>query len=186
MDLNEITTETGMREFTSNQRDTLVNDAREIRQIAGIVRNRIAETAIEGDKPGSARRRAAKIDRKFGQVARHLEKAAALCEAIDATHRREVLELPARRTKALEKKQQRRQVRALTRQKAHTLTQHTLAESAQHLAVDPRTDYPQTPTAAPQPVYNTPHPHAYAAPQGNTAPLQDFSAAFTGAFEETG
>lgn len=183
MDLNEITTPDGMREFTSNQRDTLINDARELRQIAGIVRNRIAETTIDGDKPGSARRRAAKVDRKFGQVARHLEKAAALCEAIDATHRREVLELPARRTKALEKKERRREAKALTRQKAHALTQRTLTESTQHLAVDPRTGYPQMPATAPQPVvYNSPHPQAYATAQANTAPLPDFGTVF----EETG
>jgi hypothetical protein len=178
MDLNEITTASGMRAFTSDQRDTLINDARELRQIALIIKNRLATTQIDGDKPGSANRRAKKVDKKFQQAITLLEKAAGVFEAIEGTHRREVIELPARRAAALAKKEQRDQRRALTREKAHALTAQTLTESAHHLAADPRTGYPQPPAAAPQVVYNTPHPHAYTSATAGSDPLGDFAHVF--------
>jgi hypothetical protein len=180
MDLNEITSATGMREFTSNQRDTLINDARELRQIAEIVKNRIAESTLDGDKPGAARRRATKVDKKFQQAIRLLEKAAGVCEAIEGTHRREITELPDRRAKALAKKQQRAEHRALSRQKAHALTRQSLAESAQQFAVDPRlaAQVPPMPATAPQ--YVNPHPGAYAAPAAERTPLADFADVFEG------
>jgi hypothetical protein len=172
MDLNEIATETGLRDFTSNQRDTVINDITEIQQIALIVKTCIAAQNIDGDKPFSARRRAHKVDRQFQQVARHLAKAAAKFEAINATYRREIVELPARRIKAVEKKERRQAMRALTRQKAHALTQQTLAESAQSLA-----GQGQPQAVQPQPVYT--NPQAYQFPTGNTAPLPDFADLFT-------
>ncbi len=183
MDLNEIATETGMRTFTGEQRDTLINDARELRQIALVVKNRISTTHVDGDKPGSASRRANKVDRKFQQVIRLLEKAAGICEAIEGVHRREVTELPARRAKALAKKQQREQHRALTRQKAHQLTAQNLTESAQQFSVDPRTGYPMPPTTQPTTVqYVHPNPHSYTGQATASEPLADF----TDVFESTG
>lgn len=185
MDMTELMTKKGMSGFKDEQRDTFVNDATELRQMGRIIYARIAQTEIDGDKPWSAKRRAAQVRGRFNRVAKLLEKAAAEVEAIDATYNRRVLELPERRAKAIERKNERREVRALTRQKAHALTTRTLTESAQHLAVDPRTAGQQPPAAAPQVVYNSPHPQAYATAPANTNPLPEFSEAF-GSFGETG
>ncbi len=185
MNLNEIATENGMRDWTSGQRDTVLNDIDEIERIALVVKACIAGEAIDGDKPLDAQRRSIKVNRQFKQAIRHLSKAAAKFESINSAYKREVVELPKRRENAQKRKDNRRQLRALTRQKAHALTQRTLTESAQHLAVDPRAAGQQPPAAAPQPQYVNPHPHAYATPQANTTPLPDFADAF-GNLEETG
>ncbi|MFI8792676.1 hypothetical protein [Streptomyces sp. NPDC055105] len=178
MDLNEIATETGMRSWTSDQRDTVFNDINEIQQIALIVKTCIAGQAIDGDKPFSAKRRANKVNRQFKQVIRHLTKAAAGFEAINATHRREIAELPSRRTKAVEKKERRAQLRALTRQNAHALVQRTIAEGAQGLAADPRLAGQAMPQSQPQPVYV--HPQAPSIPQSTRAPIPNFDELFKG------
>src|SRR5881392_1658080 len=182
MDMTELMTKKGMSGFKDEQRDTFVNDATELRQMGRIIYARIAQTEIDGDKPWSAKRRAAQVRGRFNRVAKLLEKAAAEVEAIDATYNRRVLELPERRAKALDQKQKRREARALTRQKAQALTQRSLTESAQHLAPDPRIAGQQPPAAAPPVVYNSPHPQAYATSQANTTPLTDFGTVF----EETG
>ncbi|GAA3152937.1 hypothetical protein ACFQ0X_43710 [Streptomyces rectiviolaceus] len=163
MDMTEMMTRDGCGEFSSGQRDTFVNDAAEIRQIGLIFKARIAQSKVEGDKPWSAKYRAYKVGKQFEDLARLLEKAAAKCEAVDATYSREVLDLPERRDKALEKKQQRKELRQLTRAKAQGVAAGTLTESARGLAADPRTTG-QTPTmpnaVQPEPQYV--HPHAYA------------------------
>lgn len=181
MDIEALMKKQGMRDFTDEQRDTLVNDAVQIRQLAQIIQARLAKTEINGDRTGAAPRRARKVTRQFEKVAKLLEKAAAGCEGINATYVHEVIELPDRRKKALAKKKERQQTRALTRAKAQEITAQTLSQSAQHLLADPRTAQPQMPaTAAPQPQYV--HPHAYTAQQTHQAPLADFSSVF----EETG
>lgn len=162
MDLNELMTPDGMGNFSSGQRDTFVTDATELRQMGRIVRARLSQTDIDGDKPWSARRRAAKVAGRFDRVAKLLEKAAAECEAIDATYGREVVDLPRRRAAALEKKDQRRSRRALTGKGAHALTQRTLAEAAQGMAADPR--LASQPMGMPQP------PPLYVSPQAPTLP----------------
>lgn len=109
MDIESLMSKQGMRDFTDEQRQTFTNDATQVRQLAQIVQVRLANTEIEGDRVGSAGRRARKVARKLSKVARLLEKAAAETEAVNAVYLREVLELPARRARELEKKQDRRQ-----------------------------------------------------------------------------
>lgn len=167
MDLTELMTRDGMRDFTSDQRDTFVNDANEIRQIGLIFRARIAQTKIDGDKRWSASLRARKVGRRVDHAVRLLEKAAAEMEALDATYVREVLDLPDRRTKASERKKERKELRELTRAKAQALTGRTLTESAQGLAADPRTTVPSA--TVPPPLYV--HPHAYTTPVATDDPL---------------
>lgn len=179
MDMTELMTQQGMSAFKDEQRDTFVNDADQVRQIGRVIRARIANTRIDGDKTWSAKRRAAKVGSRFDRVASLLEKAAAEVEAIDATYNREVLELPARRQRALDKKTERQQAKALTRQKAHELTERTLAESAHHLAADPRTLPAQPgmpPTVQPQPVYT--NPTAYQYPTTASDPLPEIADLF--------
>jgi hypothetical protein len=162
MDLTELMTPAGMGHFSSEQRDTFVTDATEIRQMGRIVRARLSQTEVDGDKPWSARRRAAKVAGRFDRLAKLLEKAAAECEAIDATYGREVVALPQRRAAALERRQQRRERRALTAKSAQALTQRTIAEVAQGLAADPRMagHIPAMPQTQPQ----------YVSPQAPTLP----------------
>ncbi|MFD9564382.1 hypothetical protein [Streptomyces sp. NPDC059994] len=178
MDLNELMTRDGMGGFSSGQRDTFVNDATEIRQMSRIVRARLAQTAIDGDKPWSARRRAAKVAGRFDRVAKLLEKAAAECEAIDATYGREVLDLPQRRATALAKKEQRREHKILTAQRAHALTQRTIAEATQGLVADPRAAGQQTGMPQAQPVYVS--PQAPPLPQPSNDPLPQIHELFKG------
>lgn len=108
MDIEQLMTHQGMRDFTDEQRDTFTNDATQLRQLAQIVQARLANTEIEGDRAGSASRRSRKVVRRMGKVARLLEKAAAETEAINAVYLREVLELPERRAREIERKEQRR------------------------------------------------------------------------------
>lgn len=179
MDMNELMTRDGVREFSGEQRDTFVNDATQLRQMGRIFKARIAQTEIDGDKPWSAKRRASKVAGRFDRVAKLLEKAAAECEAIDATYGREVLDLPKRRAEAIAKKEERRARKALTRQNAHALAQRTIAEGAQGLAVDPRLAGQTMPQAAqPQPVYV--HPQAPVIPQSTRAPIPAFDELFKG------
>jgi hypothetical protein len=109
MDIENLMTQKGMRDFTDEQRQTFTNDAVQVRQLAQIIQARLAHTEIEGDRTGSAGRRARKVSRKLSRVARLLEKAAAETEAVNALYVREVLELPARRARELENKENRRQ-----------------------------------------------------------------------------
>ena len=178
MDLNELMTPEGIGGFSSEQRDTFVNDATQIRQMGRIVRARLSQTEIEGDKPWSARRRAAKVAGRFDRVAKLLEKAAAECEAIDATYGRQVTQLPQRRANALAKKEQRRERKALTARKAHALTQRTLAESAQGLAADPRTAGQPVAMLQTQPIYVS--PQAPTLPQSSNDPLPQIHELFKG------
>ncbi|MEU6990355.1 hypothetical protein ABZ953_06790 [Streptomyces sp. NPDC046465] len=187
MDIGEMLTRDGMRDFTSDQRDTYVNDATEIRQLGLIFKARIGQTRIDGDKPWSAKRRAHKVGRRVDEVARLLERAAAKVEALDATYGSEVLDLPERRAKALARKQQRRDARELTRRKAQALTGRTLAESAAGLAADPRTEKNQAAPPMPQsppPVYV--HPHGFQQPPTGAfgEPLEDITSYFANDFPE--
>lgn len=170
MDMTELMTKQGMGTFKDEQRDTFVNDADQVRQMGRVIRARIANTCINGDKPWSAKRRAAKVGGRFDRVAKLLEKAAAEVEAIDATYNREVLELPARRQTALDKKAERQEAKALTRQKARALTERTLAESAHGLAADPRLLAGQPPATAPQPVYTNPAAYQFPTAAGDPIP----------------
>ncbi|MFF0009606.1 hypothetical protein ACFYQT_40130 [Streptomyces tibetensis] len=109
MDIEALMTQQGMRGWTDEQRDTWTNDAVQMRQLTQIIQARLANTQIDGDRTGSAGRRARKVSRKLARVARLLEKAAAETEAVNAVYVREVLELPARRARELEKKEQRKE-----------------------------------------------------------------------------
>ncbi|MFJ4473249.1 hypothetical protein ACIP2X_37945 [Streptomyces sp. NPDC089424] len=125
MDIEALMTQQGMRGWTDEQRDTFVNDASQVRQLAQIIQARLANSQIEGDRAGSAGRRARKVSKKLAKVARLLEKAAAETEALNAVYLREVVELPDRRSKELERKEQRRQRLGI----AVSSVQHRVANS---------------------------------------------------------
>ena len=164
MDIEALMTQQGMRTFTDEQRDTFTNDAVQVRQLAQIIQARLANTAIDGDRAGSAGRRARKVARRFGKVARLLEKAAAEAEAINAVYGREVLELPARRSRELERKEQRRQRLGIAAGAAPTAVAKSLTKTTNTLAgAQPPAGNPQVTAAQPQPKpqYVSPQPYTF-------------------------
>ncbi|MFH9426370.1 hypothetical protein [Streptomyces sp. NPDC017529] len=163
MDIDKLMSRPGMREYTTEQLATWVNDASQVRQLGQILQARLAAQQIEGDKPGSAKRRARKVGKRFNKVADLLQKAAAECEGLNEAYKRDVLDLPERRAKTLEKKQDRRQMRALAWAKARTVVDRSLTESA-HAIAAPETAHgqPATPpqAVAPPPQYVSPQPYS--------------------------
>ena len=156
MDMNNLFTEQGMRDATGEQRDTWVNDAVQIRQIAQIIQARVANTQIDGDSTGSASRRARKVARPWQQAARLLEKAAARMEAADALYQREVLELPDRRVKALERKEMRRHRLGIAAGGAQEAIASSLQQSTAALNGTAQVGNPQVTPASPQPQFVSP------------------------------
>lgn len=113
--IDALFTDAGLRAFTTAQRDQHMQDASQYAQLADIVRRRLEQTPIDGDKPFSARRRARKVARKMKRMERASRKAAASSEALYAAYVNHVLELPERRQIAADRKaarQGRRQVTA--------------------------------------------------------------------------
>jgi hypothetical protein len=176
VDIEQLMTEQGMRSFTDEQRDTFVNDAVQVRQMAQIIQARLANTRIEGDRTGSAGRRARKVSRRFGRVARLLEKAAAEAEAINAVYGREVLELPARRAAEVERKENRRQRLGIAAT-VEAAAQKSLAESA-HAFNGTQAGNPQVTPVQAAPQYVAPYPHQFAPAGGQPEPLENIADLF--------
>jgi hypothetical protein len=108
MDINELFTDAGMRATTSSWRDQHMEDARQYGQIADIIRRRVEQTPVDGDRWLSARRRAWKVFRQVRAMERASQKAAARAEALYVTYVNQVLELPERRELAAGRKEDRR------------------------------------------------------------------------------
>ncbi|WP_416519987.1 hypothetical protein [Streptomyces achromogenes] len=182
MDIEALMTQQGMRNFTDEQRQTFTNDATQIHQLAQIVHARLANTAIDGDRAGSAGRRARKVSRKLGKVARLLEKAAAETEAVNAVYLREVLELPARRARELEKKEQRRNRLGIAASSAQAVVAKSLTKTTNTLNGSPQVgEPPVTPAAQQAPQYVSPQPFTFPGQgAGQAQPLPNISELFPG------
>ncbi|MFH8873139.1 hypothetical protein [Streptomyces griseus] len=111
MDINALFTDEGLRAFTQTVRDQHVRDAQQYGQIADIVRRRLEQTPIEGDRWLSKRLRAWKVARQLKAMQKASGEAAAKAEALYATYVNEVLELPQRRAVAEAKRLERKQGR---------------------------------------------------------------------------
>lgn len=170
MDINALFEKDGMRDFTAEQRDTFMNDGQQLRQMQRIVQARLAQTALEGDRPGAAGRRARKMAKKFGKLAGLLEKAAAQCEAINTAYVHDVLELPDRRLKALEAKESRRQRLGIAANGAQEAVAQSLTKSAHALNGTP-VGNPQVTPVQDAPRYVNPHPYTFPAAGGQSQPL---------------
>lgn len=178
MDMDAVMTTQGMRNTTSEQRDTWVNDAVQIRQMAQIIHARVANTHIDGDKgQGPARRRAGKISRKWRRAARLVEKAAAEIEAANAVYVREVVELPARRATELERKDNRRQRLGIAAA-AEAAVAKSLEKSAHALNGGTPVGNPQVTPAQQAPQYVPPMPPAWPGSSGPAQPLPEISEMF--------
>ncbi|MFJ3594561.1 hypothetical protein ACIQUY_34795 [Streptomyces sp. NPDC090231] len=108
MDINALFTDEGLRAFTATVRDQHVRDAQQYGQIADIVRSRLEQTPIAGDRWMSKRLRAWKVARQLKAMQKASGEAASKAEALYATYVNEVLELPQRRATAEAKKLERK------------------------------------------------------------------------------
>ncbi|MGO1025675.1 hypothetical protein ACTOXX_34435 [Streptomyces rubiginosohelvolus] len=111
MDINALFTDEGLRAFTATVRDQHVRDAQQYGQIADIVRSRLQQTPIDGDRWMAKRLRAWKVARQLKAMQKASTEAAAKAEALYATYVNEVLELPQRRAVAEAKRLERKQGR---------------------------------------------------------------------------
>ena len=179
MDMNALMTEHGMRAWTENERDENINAATQLRQMAQIIKARLENTHIDGDRAGGghARKRARTVVRHLHRAARDLDKAAARIEAMNAVYQREVLELPARRAKELERKDLRRQRLGIAAAAAREHVGQSLTSSAHTLAGHTPVGNPQV-NAAQSAVQYT-NPHAFpSAPASQGAPLPNIGDLF--------
>jgi hypothetical protein len=170
MDIEALMTQKGMRDWTDGQRDTFTNDAVQVRQLAQIVQARLANTRIDGDGAGTSGRRARKVAKRLAKVARLLEKAAAETEAVNAVYVREVLELPDRRAKEVERKADRRQRFGIAASGLHAKTVNSLTASTHHLTGTPTPVNPQV-NAVPPVAYVNPQPHQFPGQNTTAQPL---------------
>lgn len=176
MDINALFEKNGMRDFTAEQRDTFMNDGQQIRQMQRIVQARLAQISLEGDRPGAAGRRARKMAKRFGKLAGLLERAAAQCEAINTAYVHDVLELPDRRLKAIEAKENRKQRLGIASTGAKAAIGESLARSVNSLNGVP-VGNPQVTPVEQAPRYVSPMPHQYTsagAPTEQLGNIADF------------
>ncbi|WP_143172647.1 hypothetical protein [Actinacidiphila paucisporea] len=113
MDINALFTDAGLRAFTDAQRDQHLTDATQYAQLSDIVRRRLEQTPIDGDRAVgnwsiSARHRARKVSRKLKRMERASRRAASSSEALYAAYVNHVLELPDRRERAALRKAERK------------------------------------------------------------------------------
>lgn len=108
MDINALFTDEGLRAFTATVRDQHVRDAQQYGQIADIVRRRLEQTPIEGDRWMAKKIRAWKVSRQLKAMQKASGEAASKAEALYATYVNEVLELPQRRAVAEAKRLERK------------------------------------------------------------------------------
>ncbi|ALC32319.1 hypothetical protein [Streptomyces sp. CFMR 7] len=108
MDINALFTDEGLRAFTATVRDQHIRDAQQYGQIADIVRSRLEQTPIDGDRWLSKRLRAWKVARQLKAMQKASGEAASKAEALYATYVNEVLELPQRRAVAEAKRLERK------------------------------------------------------------------------------
>lgn len=109
MDINALFTDEGLRAFTATVRDQHMKDAQQYGQIADIVRRRLEQTPIDGDRWLSKWFRARKVTRQVKAMEKASKGAASAAEALYATYKSEVLELPQRRAVAAARKAERKQ-----------------------------------------------------------------------------
>lgn len=183
MDMDALMTQQGMRDFTEGERDKWMNDASEIRQLAQIIQARLANTQVDGDSTGTAARRARKVTRPLRKVLRLLEKTAAEMEAFNAVYVRDVLELPDRRAKELDRKALRRQRLGIAASSAQEQITGSLKDTVNSLNGLPSTGNQQVTPLNQAPQYHTATPPSYAYP---APPAHQPAGNFTDQFPDLG
>ncbi|MFE4055572.1 hypothetical protein ACFXP3_04545 [Streptomyces sp. NPDC059096] len=143
MDINALFTDEGLRAFTATVRDQHVRDAQQYGQIADIVRRRLEQTPVEGDRWMSKKIRAWKVSRQLRAMQKASGDAASKAEALYATYVNEVLELPQRRALAEARKLERKSGR-------QAAVGSAVAKSLNKTAASLGTPQEQVPGAVPQ------------------------------------
>lgn len=133
MDINELFTQQGMRNATSAWRDQHMEDSRQYGQLADIIRRRLQQTPITGDRWYDKRLRAWRVARHARSMQRHSRKIAAQAEALDASFLNRVVNLPERRAVEASRKAEKKQQRAAN---AGAFVAKSLDKSARALAGD--------------------------------------------------
>jgi hypothetical protein len=173
MDINALFTDGGLRAFTDAQRDQHMEDARQYGQLADIIKARLQQTSVDGDRWLSARLRARRVARQVRAMEKASKAAASSAEALYATYVNQVLELPQRRELAAARKAQRKQQRSVS---AGEFVAKSLETSAtQLIGTVPETALPQAGGGAqylpPQPF---PFPMAAGSEGQPTRTISDF------------
>ncbi|TGB06545.1 hypothetical protein [Streptomyces sp. MZ04] len=177
MDIDRLMTQDGMREYTDGQRDQWASDVAGVETLTQVIEARLAQTVFEGDRPGAAKRRAKKVAKRLRKASQQVRKAAAEVEAANAVFNREVVELPARRTRQQEIKARRDEQRARLRGLAKLQVARALAESAHGFNTDPQ--QVTTPAAPPAPQQaQLLNPTPYAMPPAAGGPLGEITDQF--------
>lgn len=120
MDINKLFTEDGMRDFTNGQRDLHMEDASQYAQIGDVVRRRVQNMPIEGDRWTwwATKRRAWKVARQVRTMEKGAKLSATGAEGLYTVFKYEVLDLPERRESAELRRQERQDRRAVRKGRA--------------------------------------------------------------------
>lgn len=114
MEINQMFTESGMREATSAWRENHMSDGQQYAQVEQIIRARLRQDRIVGDRGAlSAKVRAWKVARHAKKLSRLAQRQAAECEALFGSFVNQVVRLPERREVEARLRDQKRQQRAI-------------------------------------------------------------------------
>lgn len=178
MDMSLFFDEDGLRDITSTWRDQHLEDGRQYGQIADVIKRRLEQQEIDGDGWLSARRRARKVSKQVKRMEKASREAAAAAEGLYATFVNQVVQLPQRRAKELERKEARRGRLGLPAG-VHGTVAKSLEKSAHALAHGtPPVGNPQVSTVQ-QPVqYTPPMPYTFPAAGQQAGPVPHISELF--------
>lgn len=176
MDMNQFFDKDGLRDITSTWRDQHIEDGRQYGQVADVVQRRLEQQSIDGDGAFSAKRRARKVSRQVRRMERHSRKAAAAAEGLYATFVNEVVELPERRAKEIERKANRRERLGIAAT-VEAAAQKSLTKSA-HAFTGAEAGNPQVTPVQAAPQYVAPYPHQFAPAGGHAQPLENITDLF--------
>lgn len=169
MDMNQFFDQDGLRAITEAWRDQHVEDGVQYGQAAEVIKRRLERQDIDGDGWMSAKRRARKVSKQVKRMERASRQAAAAAEGLYATFVNEVVELPARRARALKAKDSRRQRLGIAAGAQEAIAK-SLTKTTDALNGTPVGNPQVTPTQA-VPQYVSPYPHQFAgAPQAQPMP----------------
>ena len=170
MDMSQFFDQDGLRDITSTWRDQHLEDGRHYGQIADVIRRRLEQHEIDGDGWLSAKRRARKVSKQVKRMEKASRQAAAAAEGLYATFLNQVVELPARRARQLEAKENRRNRLGIASGGVQDAVAKSLTKSAGALAGTP-VGNPQVTPAQDAPRYNNPYPHQFAGSGIQSDPL---------------
>jgi hypothetical protein len=174
--MNNFFDQDGLRSITDTWRDQHVEDGIQYGQVAEVMLRRLGQQKVDGDGLLSAKRRARKVSRQAKRMEKYARKTAAAAEALYATFVNEVAELPDRRARQIEAKENRKQRLGLAGG-VHETVAKSLDASARAFNGGQPVGNPQV-NAAPQPQYVSPYPHQFAQPAGSQQSLPDMADLF--------